>query len=137
MKKILGTDVIANVNFERLVIIWRKLKSFFGFGGKERSPFFVFKIKAPIESVEKLYEAFCDLHYQYNIFSFVEKEQILNVRKVYGKRQIHFRVFKDGEVRAHDELNYEFFPLEHYRGETFRNVDMKEINLVKTKLKNL
>lgn len=35
------------------------------------------------------------------------------MRKLYNNRQVHVRTFEDGEIRMHDELNYEFEPVRH------------------------
>jgi len=50
--------------------------------------------------------------YQFNYFSFQDKDEVMNLRKLYISpqyqiRQYHVRLYSDGEIRAHDELSYE------------------------------
>jgi hypothetical protein len=74
--------------------------------------------------VQEFERRMISIGYQYNYFSFTERGQLTNMRKLYilnGEvRQKHIRLFDDGQVYAHDELAYEFDALGHVNGRTLR-----------------
>jgi hypothetical protein len=80
--------------------------------------------------------------FQYNYFSYNERGQVSNMRKLYTVgmdddiiRQIHIRLFDDGHVSAHDELAYEYDALGHMTRHTLREIDYVEKMLITDLLK--
>lgn len=102
----------------------RKIKSYIPFLNIEREPYPEFKTDMPPEDV---YDNLIPFGYQINYVAFNDRQEVLNIRKLYGKRQIHLRLFEDYEVRLHDEWNYEFYPIEHLDGESLKEVDRPTI----------
>ncbi len=86
-------------------------------------------------TMDECYEALIPICYQYDYFAWEDVGEGLSVRKLYGDRQIHVRVFTDGEVRVHDEFNYEYSPLGHYNGETLMNPAPEELEKITAALK--
>jgi len=80
------------------------------------------------------YEALIPLGYQWDYFAWEDIGEGVSVRRLYDNRQVHIRVFALGEVRAHDELNYEFEPVKHYNSETLKIPSHDDIELVKKAL---
>jgi len=108
------------------------IKIFLGFH-EPRSLFYMFNINLDTFDLDQIYKRLIDLGYQYNVLSYQDSGQIFNVRKLYGERQIHVRIFKDGEVRGHDELNFEFCPNKHLRGDSLREIEPMEVIKLKEK----
>ena len=77
--------------------------------------------------------------YQYNYLSYPEKGRISNLRKRYTEndtmRQIHLRLFYDGEVRMHDETATEQGLIEHTEGVSLRYPAENEVTSVLNALK--
>jgi len=112
------------IDFSRL---WRCLKSRIPFLCRERSGYRI-RMDELVDVDESYIQAFerkmIGIGYQYNYFSFTERGQVSNMRKLYilnGEvRQKHIRLFDDGHVHAHDELAYEFDAIGHVNGNTLR-----------------
>ncbi len=102
----------------------RKIKSYIPFLNIEREPYPEFKTNM---NTDEIYGNLIPFGYQINYIAYNDRQEILNLRKLYGERQIHLRIFKDNEVRLHDELNYEFYPIEHLNSESLKSVDRQTI----------
>ena len=115
---------MKRIDFSRL---WRCLKSRIPFLCRERSDYPV-HIDELVDVSEFGIQAFerkmISIGYQYNYFSYTERGQVSNMRKLFilnGEvRQKHIRLFDDGLVYAHDELAYEFDAIGHVNGRTLR-----------------
>ena len=112
------------IDFSRL---WRCVKSRIPFLCRERSGYLVHMdelVNVSRAGVRAFERKMISIGYQYNYFSFTERGQVSNMRKLYllnGEvRQKHIRLFDDGHVHAHDELAYEFDALGHVNGFTLR-----------------
>lgn len=53
--------------------------------------------------------------FSWDYFALYNDGELISVRRLYGKRQIHVRTFEDGEIRMHDEINSDFDPIGHLR----------------------
>lgn len=122
---------MKRIDFSR---IWRCLKSKIPFLCRERSDYLMHVTKLSVNAFEKRMIAY---GFQYNYFSYTERGQVSNMRKLYIAgmddsviRQIHVRLFDDGYVHAHDELAYEYDALGHTNGLTLREVDYVEKMLI-------
>ncbi len=94
----------------------------------QREPY---KIGETVMSMDDACIALIPLGYTWDYFAWEDIGEGVSVRKLYENRQIHVRVFRDGEVRMHDEFNYEFEPIRHFNGDTTRIPKQDEIELVK------
>lgn len=102
----------------RLNHILRKIKSYIPFiQNTGRQSYFEFKTNL---NSEEIYNRLIPFGYQINYIGYNDRREVLSLRKLYGVRQIHLRLFDDGEIRIHDEYNYEFYPIEHLNGHTFK-----------------
>jgi len=108
--------------------IIRWIKEHIPFMETKRSEFFKFHTH---DKPAFIYESLIPFGYQTDYISYTEKGEVLNIRYLYDKRQIHIRVYKDDEVRMHDEYNYEFYPIAHLNGESVRKVDRKTVEQLK------
>ncbi len=95
--------------------------------GGERQNFLKGAISHPV--TDWIFEQLIALGYQWDYFAYHDDGEIISMRKLYGNRQIHVRVFDDGEIRIHDELNYEFEPIKHMQ-EPEAEADVEEVNKV-------
>ena len=102
----------------------RKIKSYIPFLNIEREPYPEFKTNMLPEAI---YNNLIPFSFQVNYISYQDKDEILNLRKLYGERQIHLRLFEDYEIRLHDEWNYEFYPIGHLDGESLKPVDRQTV----------
>ena len=68
------------------------------------------------------------LMYQENLFSHTFKDQIATVRKLSedGKHQYHLRLYSDGWVTGHYEMDYYMYQKEHLDGKDLRKLTRKE-----------
>lgn len=55
------------------------------------------------------------LGYQWDYLAYHDEGEIISMRRLYNERQTHVRVYRDGEIRMHDEINYEFDPIQHLK----------------------
>jgi hypothetical protein len=62
---------------------------------------------------DEIFARLIALGYQWDYLAFFDSGEIISMRWCYEKRQVHCRVFKDGEIRMHDEPNYEYDPIAH------------------------
>jgi len=115
----------------RLNYLVRKIKELIPFINTPRGPFYEFKTKF---DADKVYSTLIPFGWQINYISYHEKDEILGLRKLYDVRQIHLRLFKDGEVRIHDEYNYDFYPVKHMHGEDFKPADRATVTQLKEML---
>lgn len=85
--------------------------------GGERQPFLVGGLAREMvdPDPEKIFDRLIAMGYQWDYFAYHDDGEIISMRKLYDRRQIHVRVFRDGEIRMHDELNYEFEPIDHLK----------------------
>jgi len=116
----------TRLNFSYL---WRKIKQKLPFGHTARSRYTIGKT---ILSLHEFELELVKLGYQYNYFSYTEKGQISNMRKLYLDnnqiRQTHIRLFKDYEVRMHDELAYEYDAIGHINAVSLKRLGIVEEN---------
>ena len=98
--------------------ILRKIKSYLPFiQNTGRQSYLEFKTNL---NSDEIYNRLIPFAYQINYIGYNDNGEVLSLRKLYGMRQIHLRLFDDGEVRIHDEYNYEFYPIEHLKGINFK-----------------
>ena len=108
--------------------LWRLIKNRIPFVNVPVSKWYIGKSDISIEKFELL---LIGKAFQYNYFSYTEKEQVSNMRKLYTEfingdeeiRQIHVRLFKDGSIYAHDELAYEYDALGHVNTESLKRIN--------------
>ena len=108
--------------------VWRLIKNRIPFVNVPISKWYVGESNINIEKFESL---LIGKSYQYNYFSYTEKGQVSNMRKLYIEivngydeiRQIHVRLFKDGSIYAHDELAYEYDALGHVNTESLKRIN--------------
>jgi len=115
----------AKYTLFKFIYLWRKIKILLGFY-EEHSPYHLFNLSMPMDEME-FYNKVIPVCYQYNYIANQEKHQIFNVRKLYDDRQIHIRLFDGGEVRGHDELNYEYDAIGHIKGKSMTTINGEEI----------
>ncbi len=99
-----------------------KIKKLLGIVSK-REPFVIGKTDLPMNTC---YELLITLGYQWDYFAWEDIGEGISVRKLFSDCQTHVRIFKDGEIRAHDEYNYEFEPKRHYDSVILRYIDHGE-----------
>jgi hypothetical protein len=64
-------------------------------------------------SADTIFEKLVSIGFQWDYFAYNDDGEQVSMRKLYRNRQVHDRTFEDGEIRVHDELNYEFEPVKH------------------------
>lgn len=84
---------------------------------------------------DEAYWALIGIGYQTDRYVWEDTGPGISVRKLYGERQIHVRIFPDGQVRAHDELNAEFKESGHYNSETLTMPETEELVRIHEALK--
>jgi len=124
---------MGRINLFSLLRFIRKIKVMLGCY-TQRSPFYMFSVTMDPCVVRKFYDLLIPLGYQYNYFSYTEPGQVLNIRKLVGVKQFHLRLYDDGAVHGHYELNYEFFPNGHLAGEMLTVIPDPELKKVKKAL---
>ena len=85
-------------------------------------------------NIDEAYEKLIEAGYQWDYFAWEDVHEGVSARKLYKDRQIHVRVFYGGEVRVHDEYNYEIEPLKHYHSESLTTPSQEEIDIIKKAL---
>ena len=117
--------------------LWRLIKNRIPFVNVPVSKWYIGKSDISIEKFELL---LIGKAFQYNYFSYTEKGQVSNMRKLYTEfingdeeiRQIHVRLFKDGSIYAHDELAYEYDALGHVNTKSLKRINsIDEHDLIK------
>ena len=109
--------------------LWRMIKNKIPIINVPKSEWYLGKCTLNIEEFEK---KLIGASYQYNYFSYTEKGQVSNMRKLYIEvvngndeiRQIHVRLFDDGTIYAHDELAYEYDAIGHIKAKTLRRINV-------------
>ena len=121
----------------RFNYLWRMIKNKIPFVNVPISKWYIGTSDISIEKFESL---LISESYQYNYFSYTEKGQVSNMRKLYIEvvngneeiRQIHIRLFKDGTIYIHDELSYEYDALGHIKAKTIQRINSEiEHKLIK------
>ena len=64
---------------------------------------------------DTIFEKLITAGYTWEYFANDDGDQV-SMRKLYGQRQVHVRTFSDGEIRMHDEINWEIDPIGHIQG---------------------
>lgn len=90
----------------------------------EREPYSVGKTGF---TMSKCFELLTALGYTWDYWAWEDIGEGISMRITYLTRMVHVRVFTDGEIRMHDELNYEIDPQGHYNSSTLKPADDKEI----------
>lgn len=117
--------------------LWRIIKNKIPFVNVSKTRYHIGKTDI---SVNKFENKLIGASYQYNYFSYTEKGQISNMRRLYIEivngyeeiRQVHVRLFDDGSIYAHDELAYEYDALGHVKAKTLKRINtVDEQELVK------
>ena len=107
----------------RFDYLWRMIKNKIPFVNVSISKYYLGKTDLNIDEFEK---RLIEKGYQYNYFSYTEKGQVSNMRKLYINivngieeiRQIHIRLFNDNNIYVHDELAYEHDAIGHIKAKT-------------------
>jgi uncharacterized Zn finger protein len=65
----------------------------------------------------------------------------MNLRKLYISsqhkiRQFHVRFYKDGEIRAHDEISYEEDAISHINGVSIAHIPINEEKIIINAIEN-
>lgn len=110
----------------------RKIRSYIPFIQHERQRYLEFITN---QDPDDVYGTMISFGWQWNYLAYHDRGEVLNLRKLYGMRQLHFRLFEDGEVRMHDEFNAEFYPLQHLSGEEVKQVDRATVEQLREMLK--
>ncbi len=115
--------------------VWNNLvRKLFPFKGRQN--FVLTKIDPRTLSKEEFVKRLIGLGYQFNYFSYQDKDEITNLRKLYISpepykiRQFHIRYYNDGEIRAHDELSYEEDAIAHVDGVSMSEIPTTERELL-------
>lgn len=115
--------------------LWRKIKNKLPWFHTPRTRF---DVGLCLLSVDKFEHALIQIGYQYNYFSYTEKGQVSNMRRLYIEngvtRQIHIRLFNDGQIMMHDEIAYEHNAVSHVYAVSLKYPDANEVATVKTAL---
>jgi len=96
---------------------------------KEPEEFNLFKVN--LSSLEQVVDRLRSNRYYYNDFSTTYKGQVYTVRKLLDlDHQIHLRIYRDGTVTGHYELQPEH-ATEHLKGVELRKLTPSEIEEVR------
>jgi len=71
-------------------------------------------------SADTIFEKLVSIGFQWDYFAYNDDGEQVSMRKLYRNRQVHVRTFENGEIRMHDELNYEFEPVKHIQEAPFQ-----------------
>ncbi len=118
----------------RFYYLWDNIvRKFFPYKG--RQDYMLMKIDPQTLSKEEFAKRLISLGYQFNYFSYEDKGEIMNLRKLYISsdstiRQYHIRYYTDGEIRAHDELSYEEDAIGHRDGVSMTEIPIEEVTLI-------
>lgn len=115
----------------RFDYLWRYLKNKIPFVNVSISKYYLGKTDLNIDEFEK---RLIEKGYQYNYFSYTEKGQVSNMRKLYINivngieeiRQIHIRLFNDNNIYVHDELAYEHDAIGHIKAKTLQRPNIND-----------
>ncbi len=114
--------------------LWNNLvRKLFPFKGRQE--YVLTKIDPKILSKEEFEKKLIEINYQFNYFSFQDKDELTNLRRLYVSpdlkiRQFHIRYYSDGEVRAHDELSYEEDAIGHVDSVSMTEIPTSEKELL-------
>lgn len=107
----------------------KKIKSYLS---SEREGYFEFITN---QDEDDIYGNMICFGWQYNYLDCRERREVLNLRKLYGMRQLHFRLYDDGMVYMTDEFNPEFYPIEYMSNEQVRQIDRATVEQIREMLK--
>lgn len=115
----------------RFDYLWRMIKNKIPFVNVAISKYYLGKTDLNIDEFEKRLIA---KGYQYNYFSYTEKGQVSNMRKLYINivngieeiRQVHIRLFSDNSIYIHDELAYEHDAIGHIKAKTLQRPNIND-----------
>lgn len=115
----------------RFDYLWRYLKNKIPFVNVSISKYYLGKTDLNIDDFEK---RLIEKGYQYNYFSYTEKGQVSNMRKLYINivngieeiRQVHIRLFSDNSIYVHDELAYEHDAIGHIKAKTLQRPNIND-----------
>lgn len=115
----------------RFDYLWRMIKNKIPFVNVPVSKYYLGRTIFKVIDFEKI---LIEKSYQYNYFSYTEKGQVSNMRKLYINvvnrneeiRQIHIRLFKNGSIYVHDELAYEYDALGHIKAKTLQRPNVND-----------
>jgi hypothetical protein len=71
-------------------------------------------------SADTIFEKLIARGFQWDYFAYNDDGEQVSMRRLYNNRQVHVRTFENGEIRMHDELNYEFEPVKHIQEAPFQ-----------------
>ena len=126
----------------RFDYLWRMIKNKIPFVNVPISKYYLGKTDLNIDEFEK---RLIEKGYQYNYFSYTEKGQVSNMRKLYINivngieeiRQVHIRLFNDNNIYVHDELAYEHDAIGHIKAKTLQRPNINDeheiVRILKTK----
>jgi hypothetical protein len=105
------------------------VRKFFPFKG--RQDYILTKVDPETLYADEFAMKLITIGYQFNYFSFEDKDEIMNLRKLYISphhqiRQFHVRLYSNGEIRAHDELSYEEDAVGHVNSVTMGQIPIAE-----------
>lgn len=115
----------------RFDYLWRMIKNKIPFMNVPVSKYHLGRTIFKVDDFEKI---LIEKGYQYNYFSYTEKGQISNMRKLYINivsgieeiRQVHIRLFKNSSIYVHDELAYEYDALGHVKMKTLQRPNIND-----------
>ena len=115
----------------RFDYLWRIIKNKIPFVNVPISKYYLGKTDLNIDEFEK---RLIEKGYQYNYFSYTEKGQVSNMRKLYINivnrieeiRQVHIRLFNDNNIYVHDELAYEHDAIGHIKAKTLQRPNVND-----------
>lgn len=115
----------------RFDYLWRMIKNKIPFVNVPISKYYLGKTDLNIDEFEK---RLIEKGYQYNYFSYTEKGQVSNMRKLYINivngieeiRQVHVRLFNDNNIYVHDELAYEHDAIGHIKAKTLQRPNIND-----------
>lgn len=115
----------------RFDYLWRYLKNKIPFVNVSISKYYLGRTIFEVDDFERI---LIEKGYQYNYFSYTEKGQISNMRKLYINivngieeiRQVHIRLFNDNSIYVHDELAYEHDAIGHIKAKTLQRPNIND-----------
>ena len=115
----------------RFDYLWRYLKNKIPFVNVSISKYYLGRTIFEVDDFERI---LIEKGYQYNYFSYTEKGQISNMRKLYINivngieeiRQVHIRLFNDNNIYVHDELAYEHDAIGHIKAKTLQRPNIND-----------
>lgn len=115
----------------RFDYLWRMIKNKIPFVNVPVSRYYLGRTDLNIDEFEK---RLIEKGYQYNYFSYTEKGQVSNMRKLYINivngideiRQVHVRLFNNNNIYVHDELAYEHDAIGHIKAKTLQRPNIND-----------